>query len=231
MRLVMRVSAMTAFVLTTLVNIASAAPITVTNNSFESGAFVNNGQGTMVLALGSTTITGWTVINDQLAWIISPNPYGLAAQDGNAFLDLTAYPAGAPFGGVSQTLATTIGNQYEVSYYLGTYTQVWGGPPVSIQASAGSTTQTCTVSTTSNQSTWTLCTMNFLASGTSTALNFIGTAGFQYIGLDNVSVNDLGASTTTTTTTTGQPVPEPSVLSLLGLGGVLIATRRYRHSR
>ena len=174
--------------------VAASAAIPITNFSFESGTFVNDGNGTMVLPLGSTVMTGWTVVTDQVAWIISPNPWGLSAQDGNRFLDLTAYPAGAPFGGVSQTLATSIGHTYRVNYYLGTYTSRWGGPPVSILASAGGTSQTCTVSTTSTQSTWTLCSMLFTANSVSTTLSFVGSAGFQYIGLDNVSVEEIGVS-------------------------------------
>ena len=73
----------------------------LTNASFELGNFVNQGNATMVLNVGSTSITGWTVVNDQLAWIDVGNPFGLSAEEGDRFLDLTAYPAGAPFGGVS----------------------------------------------------------------------------------------------------------------------------------
>src|SRR5215470_919203 len=91
----------------------------LTNGSFELGAFVNQGNATMVLNVGSTSITGWTVVTDQLAWIDTGNPFGLSAQDGNRFLDFTAYPAGAPFGGISQSLATIPGQQYELSFDLG----------------------------------------------------------------------------------------------------------------
>jgi hypothetical protein len=89
---------------------SAAHAIPVANFSFEDGDFVDDGNGTMVLPVGSTAITGWMVAADELAWIISPNPWGLSAQDGNRFLDLTAYPAGAPFGGMQQVLSTIVGH-------------------------------------------------------------------------------------------------------------------------
>ena len=185
----------------------------ITNGSFELGGFVNQGGATMILIPGSTSITDWTVVGDQLAWIDSGNPWGLSAQDGNRFLDLTAYPAGAPFGGVSQNIATTAGQQYELSFYLGTYTQRWGGPPVSILASGGNTSQNFTVSTTSTSSTWTPFSMIFTATSANTAVTLNGSAGFQYIGLDNVSVEQVG----------GSPIPEPGTYALLTTGLALFA--------
>ena len=199
---------------------SAAEAIPITNSSFETGVFVDDGNGTMVLPVDSTAITGWTVVTDQLAWIISPNPWGLSAQDGNGFLDLTAYPAGAPFGGVSQALSTSIGASYLLNYYLGAYTSRWGGPPVSILASAAGTSETCTVNTTSTESGWTLCSMNFTANSSSTTLSFFGTAGSQYIGLDNISVQDLG--------TGNPPIPEPATILLFGSGLVAIGRRQLR---
>jgi hypothetical protein len=66
----------------------------------------------MILPLGSTTITGWTVVADQIAWMNAGNLWGLSAQDGNKFLDFAAYPAGAPFGRISQNITTIAGHQY-----------------------------------------------------------------------------------------------------------------------
>ena len=126
---------------------AQARADLITNGSFELGTFVNDGNQTMILPLGSTTITGWTVVADQIAWINAGNPWGLSAQDGNKFLDFTAYPTGAPFGGVSQNITTIAGHQYVLSFYFGSYTARWGGPPMSILASAGPASQTFTVST------------------------------------------------------------------------------------
>jgi hypothetical protein len=198
----------------------AAEAIPLTNFSFEDGAFVSDGNGTMVLPVGSTVMTGWTVVGDQLAWITTPNPWGLSAQDGANFLDLTAYPTGAPFGGVQQDLTTIPSHLYSVQYYIGTYTDLWGGPPVSILASAAGQDQACTVTTTSAASTWTPCVMTFTANSSITSLSFLGSAGFQYIGLDNVSVDDLGPVT--------PPVPEPTTALLLCASGLVAVGRALR---
>lgn len=184
----------------------------ITNGSFELGTFVNDGNETMTFSTGTTAITGWTAVGRQFSWITTPNPWGLSAQDGTFFLDLTAYNTGAPFGGVTQSVATTIGEQYELSFFLGSYTQRWGGPPVSILASAGGTSQTFTVSTASTASTWTPFSLLFTATSTSTAITLTGAAGVAYIGLDNVSVNPAGTS----------PVPEPGPLASIATGVALL---------
>jgi len=190
----------------------------LTNASFENGNFVNQGNVTMVLPVGSTSITGWTVTADQLAWIDVGNPWGLSAQEGNRFLDLTAYPTGAPFGGVSQSIPTIPGQQYELSFYLGTYTQRWGGPPVSITASAGNASSTFTVATTSTASTWTPFSMHFMATAANTPVTLIGSAGFQYIGLDNLSVENIG----------GTPIPEPRTYILMTTALALLIGAGHR---
>ena len=167
----------------------------------------------MVLLAGSTTMTDWTVVGDGLAWIESPNPWSLSAQDGNRFLDLTILTAGAPFGGVTQTIATDVGSDHLLSFYLGSLTAIWGGPPVSILATAGSASQTCTDNTTSTVSTWTLCTVPFTALLANTPITLLGSAGFNYIGLDNVSVTLVGwdqtASERGKQPRTRQPPPPP----------------------
>ena len=192
----------------------------ILNPSFELGAFVDQGSQTMTLPAGSgTDLTNWTVGFDSLAWINVGSPWQLSAQDGSKFLDLTNYEAGAPFGGVNQTIATTIGSQYVLTYYLGSLTSVWGGPPVAITAFAGSATQQCINPSVTTVSTWTLCTVPFTALAAQTTITLHGVAGLNYIGLDNVSVELAG---------TQPPVPEPGVLALLGIGALGLAANARR---
>ena len=53
----------------------------LTNGSFEDVTnFVNQGNDTDLLALGSTAMPGWTVVGSEaLAWIGPTNPFGLTA--------------------------------------------------------------------------------------------------------------------------------------------------------
>lgn len=193
----------------------------LTNGSFEDGILVNDGNATMTFSAGPTNITGWTAVGRQVSWIEAGNPFGLSAQDGSRFLDLTAYNPGAPFGGVSQTISTTVGQEYALSFYLGSYTARWGGPPVSILASAGGASQTFTVSTTSTASTWTPFSMLFTATSTSTPITLTGAAGLNYIGLDNVSVDPSGGPTT----------PEPGSYALIAIGLGLLGVVSRRRSK
>src|SRR4029077_15858414 len=191
----------------------------LSNGSFEAGSFVNQGNDPMSLNPGSTTITGWTVVTDTTAWIGASNPFSLAASDGQFFLDLTNYQPGAPFAGVTQTIATTLGATYSLSFDLGGSNR-WGRPDGLIASGAG-TSMTFTTPTTGTLNDWYHETMSFVATGSSTTVTLQGAGGFNYIGLDNVSV-DLASV---------PAVPEPATLSLLGLGlaGIGLMRRRRKN--
>ncbi len=174
----------------------------VTNGSFETGSFVDT-DGTpataMSLALGATDMTGWAVFGDKVTWIKEPS-FGLTAPDGEYFLDLTDYQSGSPFGGVRQTIATTAGQAYRVSFQLGSDTRY--GLPSGLTVIAGATSQGFSTNA-AGPDAWTTYSMDFVANGSSTLLGFLGNAGQNYIGLDNVSVN---------------AIPAPGTLALVGLG-------------
>jgi hypothetical protein len=194
----------------------------IQNPSFELGGFVNQGNQTMSLPAGpGQTISNWTVGFDTIAWINTGSPWGLSAQDGDKFLDLTNYEAGAPFGGVFQAIPTIIGADYSLTYYLGSYTARWGGPPIAITAFAGSAIQQCVNPSVTTASTWTLCTVPFTALAAQTTITLHGVAGFHYIGLDNVSVELVNEP----------PVPEPAVSALVGVGALALAANARRRRK
>lgn len=212
----MKRSVLVAAVLAVSAGAVQAANL-LTNGSFESGAFVNQGNDTMSPIAGSTAITGWTVVTDTTAWIGPTNPFGLSASDGSYFLDLTNYTPGAPFAGVSQTITTVAGATYELSFDLGASTY-WGRPD-GLTASAAGTSANFVAPSTGTNNDWYHETMQFVATSGSTTIVLQGTSGYNYIGLDNASVVFVS----------GPQVPEPSsgILAALGLAVVgLLAYRR-----
>lgn len=203
------------------------------NGSFEEGAFVNQGNQTMSPAVGSSVITGWSVITDATAWINAGNPFGLTASDGNRFLDLTNYSAGAPFAGVSQTFATTAGATYTLSFDLGG-SNAWGRPDALIASAAGTSVSFTTgpASTMTPNNDWYRESMTFTATGATTTLTLQGSVGFNYIGLDNVAVA-LSSSPGGVTPDPVPAIPEPSTwaLMLAGLAAVGGMARRRLSAR
>lgn len=187
----------------------------VTNGSFESGVFAPPTNETQSLPVGSTTMTGWTVITDLAAWIGAGNPFALTAVNGTKFLDLTDYQTGAPFAGVEQFITTVPGSQYTLTFALGT-TQ-GAGFPANITATAGSTSQVFS-SSAAGSNVWTSMSMAFTATSTSSVVRLQGSAGQQYIGLDNVAV-------------TAVPEPPWYVLAGSGLAVMALVSRRRRLDR
>ena len=178
---------------------AASALNLLVNPSFEQGAFIDRGDGYQILPNGSTAITGWTVINDSLAWGTYPNAAvntsPILPFDGNFFLDLQGDGLfNAPYGGVSQSLLTVIGQQYHLSFYLGTQ-QDAASPfthgPVSVTASAGAMSSPFTFNPLANSGTqWGEFGFDFTANSASTLISIIGMnpGTGAYIGLDLVSV-------------------------------------------
>ncbi len=166
----------------------------VVNGSFEIGcslSFLPDGNGVMSLPLGSTEIPGWTTTGGELIWGINQNSFGPTTPYGELFLDLTGYHDSPPFGGVTQTIATTPGQSYEVALALGTDedSPVYRGP-VTVTIDAGSTSESFTFTPSGTGNQWQTFSMSFVAASSEVPLTITGTTsvGGQYIGLDNVSV-------------------------------------------
>lgn len=185
----------------------------ITNGSFESGTFVPQGSQTMTLNPGASNISGWQIVNDSLAWIGVGDPWGLDAQDGSYFLDLSDYSAGPPFSGVQQTVSTTPGYGYTVEFYLGSSNR-WGRPSALTVNASGQSANFVSASTGTNND-WQLFSFAFVASASATTISFIGASGVNYIGLDNVSA-------------TLTAVPEPMSLVLLLAGVAVLCTHQRK---
>lgn len=158
----------------------------ITNGGFESGGYIPSSNVSMTLAVGSTAMDGWTVTNDLILWIGPVNPWSLTANEGKFFLDLTDLSTGYPFGGVSQSITTDVGQSYELSFDLGSSNR-WGRPSA-IEASAADSSSIFTSSTDGGVSDWERFSMVFTADSEITTIFLTGVIGSQYIGLDNVSV-------------------------------------------
>jgi hypothetical protein len=160
---------------------------------------------------GSTAIPSWTVVasgnSQDVVLLANGNQYGVSTPYGTQFIDLTGLRDTTPYAGLTQSIPTVTGTNYLLTLSLGA-DQANGSfqGPVSVSASAGSTSQTFTFTPVagSTGNVWPAFMMNFTASGTSTPLTITGASsgGGEYIGLDNVSV----------------VAPEPSQTAALGLG-------------
>jgi choice-of-anchor C domain-containing protein len=160
------------------------------NGSFETGAFNGGGLGYQALDAGAAALTGWTVASGSIDWIDSY----WQAQDGSKSLDLDGNAPGA----ISQTVATTVGNTYFVSFYLAGNAN--GGPVVktlTVSATgAAPATYSFDVSNTSNAVMgWRLEGYSFVATSASSTLTFASgdTAGDTGPALDNVVVTETVA--------------------------------------
>ena len=180
------------------------------NGSFESGTFVPDGNLANSLGVGSTAMTGWTVVSGELAWIDTGNTFGIVPQNGIKSLDLTGYHNSSPFGGVRQTVSTCAGCGYQLTFYLGSDPRGGIQDGIGVQINGGAATSFTSTNNGSQSNLWELETVNFVASGTSTIIDLIGNlAASHYIGLDNVDLEQtsgVGA------------VPEPSTWAMMLLG-------------
>lgn len=166
------------------------------NGSFEEGTFTQTGAGYQNLVAGTssaTTIPDWTVTAGDVDWIDG----FWTSQDEHRSVDLSGFHKGA----ISQTIATTIGGTYFVSFYLAGNPDDPQTPAVkSVTVSAtGALAQTYTFDTTGKSDSsmgWTLTGYSFVASNANTTLTFASnTDGDAGPAIDNVVLTELAVPT------------------------------------
>ena len=164
----------------------SVLAVEATNGSFETGNHPDIIFDFVTLNAPSSDITGWTVTSGSIDWI---GNYW-QAQDGALSLDLDGNGPGA----IAQTLSTTIGNTYFVSFYLAGNPN---GDPVKtlIVSATGASPATYTFDTTTHSPAamgWTLEGYSFVATSASSTLTFASgdASGATGPALDNVVVTE-----------------------------------------
>jgi hypothetical protein len=175
--------------------------------------------------------SAWTVQGTDVA-IVSTTNMGTDvtanAHSGNQSLDLTG--AGTnPADGVTQTLATTSGTGYTITFWLGRADdtganprQYSGAASLTLSIGGGAAVSYTNSGVSPNMVNWAQETTSFTASSASTTITFLASgvaANVQYIGLDDVSVNP---------TTVTSAVPEPNTLVLAGIGSLLVCWAKFR---
>ena len=187
----------------------AANAVTITNGSFESGAFSANAFDS--LNNGDASITGWSIGGNGVDWIGSH----WQASNGNRSIDLSAMSAGS----LSQSIATVVGRDYAVTFDLA------GNPDgapflkqlvVDVNAGQSSTFNFTTGATSRPAMGWIGQSYRFTATSTTSVLTFTSLSNTPSgPALDNVAI---GA------------VPEASTWAMLiaGFGMVGAASRRRR---
>jgi hypothetical protein len=215
-----RVCKSDAILLATLVSVLVSNPASaniISDGSFEtpvvtSGSFTSFNNGTTIPG------TSWSVVgplNTNVAIVsgsFSQNGVSFPAQDGSQWLDLTGTTNLAE--GVSQTVATTVGDQYQLSYWIGNTTGgTIFGTTSTVNVSLNGTPAFSNTNATSSPTTqnWEQFSHTFVATGTSTTLAFLNgdPVSDNNNGLDNIVLTDLGRA----------PVPGP--IAGAGLPGAI----------
>lgn len=195
------------------------------NGSFETETPAVSAGSFQNFATGSTGISGWTVTGPT-GTAVSPvsttfvqNGVTFEAQSGIIWLDLTGDGSNSSEG-ITQSVTTVAGTSYALTFFIGNTT---GGSIFGSTSTAGLKINGTQVGSFENSNTdatglnWQQFTYNFMATGTSTSIEFdnLDPSGDNSNGLDNV---DLELATSS--------VPEPATFGLVGLAIAAIAFRK-----
>jgi hypothetical protein len=202
----------------------SPAAAQIINGGFEEGAF-GDGSVREVPRNDSTTLPGWTVNDNPVAWYTNgyepPNALkqiGVATHTGNLAMNLG--DGSVRVVSISQRFTVPPFIEQQVSFWVGNYSANGGDVSIRVTVQDG-TSNTLLLAeakapATDLDSTWQQFTYSFIPDGSSNTISFSELGAAAYAGLDDVTVI---------------AVPEPSTwaLALLGFAGLgMLGVRRKR---
>lgn len=223
--------------------LATAASALVLAPQIVSAQFANPGFEAPLLTPGSysifgggSNVGGWSVVGNQVLLLSTTytesNGVGNAtltfnARSGLNSMDLTGAGNVGTSSGVEQSVATVLGQQYNISFWLGKATGngFYATPSVlDLSINGGSRVSFTNSNNNPNVIDWQLFSYGFTATGASTLVTFYngtGLASNNMVGLDDVDITAVSV------------VPEPSSMMLMagGLIGLAGFARRRRNNR
>jgi len=201
----------------------------IANGSFETPV-VNPGTF-QLFVVGSSGLTGWNVIGPAgrdvaiVSTTFAQNGVTINAQSGIQSLDLTGFNDNTTEG-VAQTVATTIGDRYHLTLFVGNTTGggIFGTTStVDLLLNGSQVLAAVNSAVNTTGLTWEQLSFDFVATGSSTVLGFVNgdPATDNSNILDNIALVDQGP-------VGAIPEPETYALMLSGLGFVGLMARRRR---
>lgn len=196
------------------------------NGSFEAPSI---GSGYAGYATGSTGISGWTVIGPaggNVALVdqaYTESGFTFPAQDGNQWLDLTGLASNTLNEGVQQTVSTTAGASYSLSFWMGNLLGAAGGLGNTSSLDVllnGSSLSTFTFGGGGNSLAWQQVSLTFIATSSSSTVAFLNRDPSSD---GNNALDDVSLELT--------PVPEPASILLFGSGLAALAVGRHYRRR
>jgi hypothetical protein len=213
---------------------ACAALLALTGTSTEANLILNGSFETPTVpagsftdfAGGSSSITNWTVQGTDVAIVsgsFSQSGITFEAQDGIQWLDLTGNGGNSKANGVSQNVATVMGQAYNLSFYVGSATDdsLFFASTVDLSINSGARVSFTNPTASTSMLNWELFSVQFTATSASTNITFFNgdAANNNNCALDNVIL-------------TPSTVPEPGSFALCTIAGVIgLAVARIRHKR
>jgi len=194
---------------------SGAQALAFTNGSFEANP-PNSVPGYNSLPGASTAIPGWTTVLNGVEWV-DPNAGGVPdfgdAKDGRMIVDLANYVYTG--GGLGQTFDTVAGTTYRVSFWGSTIQDYGRDGTGQIDVAAPGYSNTFSVSNPAATLVWTQFFFDFVATGTSSTLQFSNNQDpyAHFAMIDAVSVSAV-------------PLPAAAWLMLSGLLGLGAVARR-----